>query len=94
MGYYYAPARNGKKAKVWLCGANCLWAEMNFYKNEDKENMVQLCGFICDIGHLKRCFKGVHSIYHGLTFFADKMNPELWKAVTFMTENGIKVTIK
>lgn len=42
MGYYYAPATNGKKCKVWLCGANCLWAEMNFYaKKEDGKEWLR-----------------------------------------------------
>ena len=95
MGYYYAPASNGKKAKVWICDANALWAEINFYKNESKETMAQLCGFICDVKHLERCLKnGVHFHYHGLTFFADKMNADIWKAVKVLTENGFKVTIK
>lgn len=35
MGYYLAPTTNGKTAKVWLCGANCLWAEINFYRKEE-----------------------------------------------------------
>ena len=88
----------GKKAKVWLCGANCLWAEINFYHKEEdgkRTDMAQLCGFFVDIAHLKRYFKnGVKFDYHGLTFFAEQMNAEVWKAVKVLTENGIKVTIK
>lgn len=98
MGYYYAPATNGKKCKVWLCGANCLWAEINFYaKKEDgkRVQMVQFVSFIADNEHLNRCLKnGVKFGYQGLTFFADKMNADLWKAVKALTENGYKVTIK
>ena len=97
LGYYYAPAMRGGMTKVWLCSANCTWAEINFYtKQEDGKRiqMTQLCGFIVDIEHLKRCLKGVHSNYQGLTFFANKMDAELWKAVKVLTEYGIKVTIK
>ena len=45
MGYYYAPATNGKKCKVWLCGANCLWAEMNFYTKKEDGKRVQMVQF-------------------------------------------------
>ena len=98
MGYYLAPACNGKKAKVWICGANCLWAEINFYREmEDGKriDMAQLCGFICDVAHLKRMVaNGCKPAYHGLTFFADKLDSEQWKAIRVLTENGYKVTIK
>ena len=98
FGYCLVPTVNGKKTKVWLCGANCLWAQINFYRKEEdgkRVDMTQLCGFICDVAHLKRCLKnGVHLNYDGLTFFAEKMDAELWKAVKVLTENGIKVTIK
>lgn len=98
MGYYLAPTSNGKKAKVWLCEANCLWAEMNFYRKEEegkRTDMAQLCGFFMDIAHLNRCLKnGVRLNFHGLTFFAEQMDSEVWKAVKVLTENGIKVTIK
>lgn len=98
MGYYLAPASNGKKAKVWLCGANCLWAEINFYRTvEDgkKTDMAQLCGFFLDHAHLKRYLKNEdHAHFKSLTFFADRMNAELWKAVKILVENGVKITIK
>ena len=98
MGYYLAPACNGKKAKVWFCGANCLWAEINFYRKEEdgkRTDMAQLCGFFMDLQHLKRCLKdGMKLNYHGLTFFAEHMDSEMWKAVKILTENGIKVIIK
>lgn len=98
LGYYYVPALGRRNRKVWLCGANCLWAEMNFYATEEdgkKVQMAQFYGFISDPEHIKRCLKGgVHLPYHGLTFFADKMNADLWKAVKALTENGYKVTIK
>lgn len=98
MGYYLATACNGKKAKVWLCGANCLWAEINFYREEKdgkRHDMAQLCGFFCDHGHLKRYLADVKDAhFKGMTFFAKEMDADLWKAVKILTENGIKITIK
>ena len=92
VGYY----RNGKR-KIWLCSANALWAEMNFYAVTEDEKLVQkvqLCGFIADTEHLKRCIKAGIIHYQGLTIFASKMNADMWKAVKMLTKNGIKVTIK
>ena len=97
MGYYYVAKGNGKRTKVWLCSANCTWAEIYFYnKVEDgrQATMTQLCGFICDLKHLERWLKNTQAPYDGLTFFACKMDAELWKAVKILTENGVKVTIK
>ena len=97
MGYYLAPTTNEKTAKVWICGANCLWAEINFYRKEEegkRVDMAQLCGFFMDVPHLKRCLKDGYLKFHGLTFFAEQMDAELWKAVKALTEGGIKVTIK
>lgn len=99
FGYCSVPSVNGKTTKVWLCGANCLWAEIDFYRtreNGKRTDKVRLWGFICDVAHLERYLQnGVHLDYErGITFFADKMNAELWKAVKVLTENGIKVTIK
>ena len=97
MGYCLAPACNGKKAKVWICRANCLWAEINFFRRvEDgkRHDKAQLCGFFADLGHLKRYLVNTETHFHDLTFFAKEMNTELWKAVKILTENGVKVTIK
>ena len=97
MGYWTA-MHNGKAIRIWLCKANCLWAEMHFYRKEEdgkRIDMAQLCGFYCDLGHLKRCVSaGCIPDYKGLTFFAEKMTQDTWKAVKALTENGIKVTIK
>ena len=97
-GYYYVPSADGsKKCKIWICGANALWAEMYFFAKETdgkREQRVQLYGFLADVPHLERCLKSGYLKYHGLTFFADKMDADLWKAVKALTEGGIKVTIK
>lgn len=89
---------NGKKKTIWLCRANCLWAEMNFYRKEQdgkRVDMAQLCGFYADPGHLKRCISaGCVPDYKGLTFFASELDAEIWKAVKVLTGNGIKVAIK
>lgn len=92
IGYYRKQNRN-----VWLCSSNSLWAEIHFYAEpEDGKRVqkVQLISFLADVEHLKRCLKAGILKYQGLTFFADKMTPELWKAVKELTQNGIKVTIK
>lgn len=98
LGYYYAPALSRRKRKVWLCGANCLWAEMYFYtekENGKRRRMAQFLGFFSDSEHIKRCLKSkVPLNYQGLTFYASKMNADLWKAVKALTEHGYKVTIR
>lgn len=98
LGYYYVPATEGGKRKVWLCGANCLWAEMYFYTTKEdgkKVQMAQFLGFVGDSEHVKRCLKsGVRFNYQGLTFYASKMSAEHWKAVKALTEYGYQVTIK
>lgn len=94
IGYYRQEKTN---RKIWLCSSNSLWAEINFYaEQEDNQRiqMAQLCGFIADVEHLKRCLKSGILHYKGLTIFSSKMDAEMWKAVKVLTENGIKVTIK
>ena len=83
-----------KKFKNWMCHANVdLWADMYFYTaKEDKR--VQLIGFWCDLGHLKRamkddCYSGADDFH----FFADQMDADIWKAVKVLVEAGKKVTI-
>lgn len=95
-----------RKFKNWMCHANVdLWADMYFYTaKEDYEEFgtkvkkgdkrVQLIGFWCDTGHLKRAMKD--DCYHGADdfhFFADQMDADIWKAVKILVEAGKKVTI-
>ena len=94
-----------RKFKNWICHANCLWADMYFYKvREDYEQfgtkykkgdkMAQVIAFWCDTGHLKRALKD--GAYHGADdfhFFADQMDADIWKAVKILAEAGKKVTI-
>lgn len=94
-----------RKFKNWICHANCLWADMYFYKvREDYEQfgtkykkgdkMAQVIAFWCDTGHLKRALKD--GAYHGADdfhFFADQMDADIWKAVKILVDAGKKVTI-
>lgn len=94
IGYYRQEKTN---RKIWLCSANALWAEINFYvehRYNQHPQMAQLCGFIANVEHLKRCLTSGILHYKGLTFFSSKMDADMWKAVKALTENGIKVTIK
>lgn len=100
------PDEPEQKYKNWICHANCLWADMYFYKvKEDYEEfgkkrkkgdkMAQLIGFWCDIGHLKRamkddCYSGADNFH----FYADQMDAQIWKAVKILAEAGKKVTIE
>jgi len=110
IGYYTKtekwPDEPDRKFKNWMCHANVdLWADMYFYKvSEDHEEFgkklkkgekrVQLIGFWCDLGHLKRamkddCYRGSDDFH----FFADQMDADIWKAVKVLVEAGKKVTI-
>lgn len=110
IGYYTKTEKwkdePDRKFKTWMCHANCdLWADMYFYKvKEDYEQfgtkyhkgdkMVQLIGFWCDTGHLKRAMK--ESGYYAADdfhFYADQMDADIWKAVKILAEAGKKVTI-
>lgn len=109
IGYYTKtekwPDEPEQKYKNWICHANCLWADMHFYKvKEDYErygkqykkgdNMAQLIAFWCDTKHLKNALKD--DAYHSADdfhFYADQMDADIWKAVKILAEAGKKVTI-
>ena len=109
IGYYTKIEKdldgNDRKYKNWICHANCLWAEMYFYKvDEDYERygkhykkgdkMAQLICFFSDNKHLKTCIE--RDIYYGCDdfhFFADQMTPEMWTSVKLIINAGKKVTI-
>lgn len=94
---YYTLHQGENKFKIWFCHANCLCAEVYFYKDEEGIDMVQLNRFFGDLKHLKNCAKaGLFEDYRvsGVTLFAKEMNDDLWKMVRVFAENGVKVTIK
>lgn len=109
IGYYTRTEKwdgePDRKFKNWICHANCLWADMYFYKVEEDyeefgkkhkkgDKMAQLLGFWCDTAHLKRAMK--NGGYYGADdfhFFADQMDADIWKAVKVLVKAGKKVTI-
>ena len=109
IGYYTATQKdldgNIVKFKNWICHANCLWADMYFYKvSEDYERlgkhyhkgdkMVQLICFFSDNSHLKTCLKnGIYDDADDFHFFADQMTSEMWTSVKLLVNAGKKVTI-
>ena len=95
---YYTRTWNVNDYKVWFCHANCLCAEVHFYKDENDRDMVSLQGFYADIQHLKNCFKDKSMKLYGdckdFHFYAKELDKELWKMIQLLTKNGIKVTIE
>lgn len=100
IGYYSLHSQDGqKKWKIWFCRANCLVAEIYFYKDENGEGMADLSHFFIDLEHLKRCAKVEFLTNYGrydkgITLYAKKMDNDLWKMARIFAEQGIKVTIK
>ena len=109
IGYYTKterwPDEPEKKFKNWICHANCLWADMYFWKAKvDYEHfgskvkkgdkMAEVIAFWLDPQHLKNALK--EGAYHGADdfhFFADQMDTDIWKAVKILVDAGKKVTI-
>ena len=95
-----------RKYKNWICHANCLWADMYFYKvKEDYDRfgekikkgtkMCQLIAFWMNPKHLKDALKD--DAYRGADnfhFFADQMDAEIWKAVKILADAGKTVIIE
>lgn len=110
IGYYTKtekwPDEPECKFKNWICHANCLWADMHFYKvDKDYERfgkkykkgdkMAQLIGFFADNKHLKTCLDhGVYDNCDHFHFFADQMDAEIWQAVKLLSKAGKKVIIE
>ncbi|MCQ2232480.1 MAG: hypothetical protein MJZ30_11595 [Paludibacteraceae bacterium] len=105
-GYFTSTQKNPikgtvKKFKIYMLQANCLWAELYFFKKKDEEdgkthNMEQFCGFFHDLKHLKECLSdGDLTNDNDFVFYADniKGNSDVWKAIKVLAENGKKVTI-
>lgn len=94
---YYTRTWNGNDYKVWFCHANCLCAEVYFYKDEDDRDMVSLQRFYADITHLKNYLKGSKAAYadcKDFHFYAKELDKDLWKMIQLLTKHGIKVTIE
>ena len=78
VGYFTETQTCGgikKEYKVSMLRANCLWAELYFYKNEEGDEMQQFVGFYHDLNHLKENIKDAKSVvlvdYRGLTVEQD-----------------------
>ena len=99
---YYTLTQGESKFKINLCKANAMWAEMNFYKNEEGTKMAQLYSFLNDYKHVQNCFKngGTHiESCNNYVFYAKNIKEsgyeeDIWKTIRLLAENGKKVTIK
>lgn len=110
IGYYTKterwPDEDEKKYKNWICHANCLWADMYFYKaKEDYEGfgekvkkgdkLSQVIAFWLDTKHLKGALKdGAYRGADDFHFYVDQMDACIWKAVKLLADAGKKVTIE
>lgn len=108
IGYYTKvekwPGEPDQKYKNWICHANCMWADIYFYKlKEDTprygkkgEKMAQLIAFWSNPAHLEDaikncdCYRGADNFH----FFADQMDAEIWKAVKILAKYGKTVAIE
>lgn len=99
-GYYTLTQKQEygvKKFKITLCRANCLWADIYFYKNEEKKSMVNPHAFSLDTQHLERCLKNhVYDEANNFVLYAKEIQKEsqIWKAIRILTKYGKTVTIK
>lgn len=111
IGYYIKTERYPKdepvrKFKNWICHANCLWADMYFYKvDEDYERfgkkykkgdkMAQLVCFFSDIKHLKTCLNnGIYDDCDNFHFYEEQMYDKIWSAVKILAKAGKKIIIE
>lgn len=84
-----------REYKVSMLRANCLWAELYFFRNEQNEEMQQFVGFYHDLAHLKKNIADGYienrNDYH---FYASTLTPNTWKAVELLVKAGKHVTIE
>lgn len=96
-----------RKFKNWICHANCLWADMYFYKvAEDYEQfgkhykkgdkMTQVIGFWVDTAHLKLALKNSGAYYNAdnFHFYADQMDADIWRGVKALAAAGKTIIIE
>lgn len=98
---YFTQIENHKdgvrKFRFDICHANCLCAIMNFYKDENGEDMAQLVSFFADIQHAKRFFKEYNDtaiVWDNFVFNAKECDTEMWKFIRLLADNGKKIRIK
>ena len=99
---YYKLTQGDSKFKIYLCKANAMWSEMNFYKNEEGIEMAQLYAFLADYKHVQNCFKngGSHLescnnyVFYAKNIKGSEYEEDIWKTIRLLAEKGKKVTIK
>lgn len=111
IGWYtktesWGPDEEDQKYKNWICHANCLWADMYFYKVKEDytrfgekfkkgDKIAQVIAFWRDPQHLKLALKnGAYWGADNFHFYADQMDARIWKAVKILADAGKKVTIE
>lgn len=110
IGYYTKtekyPDEPVQKFRNWICHANCLWADMYFYKAAEDyvrygvkvkkgQKLNQLIAFWVDTDHLRRGLKG--GAYDGCDdfhFYADQLDSTIWAGIKALVAAGKKVTIE
>ena len=96
VGYFTETQTCGgikKEYKVSMLRANCLWAELYIYKNDEGEEMEQFVGFYRDLNHLKKGINGGYlnerDDYH---FSASAVYEGHWEGVGELRTAGKPVT--
>lgn len=84
-----------RKYKVSMLRANCLWAELFFFKDSECREMEQFVGYCADLAHLRRKIKDGdlwnRDDYH---FYASAMDTKTWNAVAELVKAGKRVSIE
>ncbi len=110
IGWYTStekwPDEPERKFKNWICHANCLWAEMYFWKvAEDYEQfgkhykkgdkLAKVVGFCADTKHLKAVLKdGGYKNCDNFHFYIEEMDARIWAAVRLLAKYGKTVIIE
>lgn len=100
-GYVVLKQKRGGKVYTYhvdFCEANCLWAEMYFYKDEEGKKMVQLYGILSDLTHLKNMIADkdcdFFSEWNKVVFYYDNMPKDVERAMLMLVKHGVNVQFK
>lgn len=85
---------DGKKITLTICGCNAICAFMNFYKDKDGVDMVQLCGFLSNTEHIRNLLKDKVDIFEWDIVKKVRLNmyyPDNKYVLNYLTKVGHKV---
>lgn len=98
IGHFTATEKRGEAVRTYrvdICHANALCAMVQFYTDNNGDNMTQLVSFFADIKHAQNCLKDdILAGWNNFVFNAKECDTRMWKLIRLLAENGKKVTIK